>query len=87
MKTTRKKAIVTALVAIAVVAWALRGMGVLYIPGLTALALAAAMGIVGVTFLSQKGASKKIGGVLLIAYGLFNLLVGLVEIYSRIRGA
>ena len=59
------------LVIIALVAWLLRKMDILYIPGLAGLTLGVALGMVGVGFIAQKDKSKK-----LLAMFLAILMVG-----------
>ena len=46
------------LVIIALVAWLLRKMDILYIPGLAGLTLGVALGMVGVGFIAQKDTSQ-----------------------------
>ena len=62
------------LVIIALVAWLLRKMDILYIPGLAGLTLGVALGMVGVGFIAQKDKSKKVAGVLILAFGLLNII-------------
>ena len=74
------------LVAVAMVAWLLRKFKVLYVPALTAFSLGVAMGMLGVSYIAEKSKSRKAGGVLILAFGLFNVFVGIMEIYSTING-
>jgi len=74
------------LVIVGLVAWVLRKMNILYVPALTAFTLGVAMGMLGVGFIAQKDKSKKIAGVLVLSFGLFNVLTGILEIYGRING-
>ena len=55
------------LLVVAVIFWALRKANVLYIPGLAAIALAIAMGLLGMGYIAQKQKSRKAAGVLLLA--------------------
>jgi uncharacterized membrane protein YadS len=74
------------LVIIALVAWLLRKMDILYIPGLAGLTLGVALGMVGVGFIAQKDKSKKVAGVLILAFGLLNIVVAFMEV-TVLRGA
>lgn len=74
------------LVIIALVAWLLRKMDILYIPGLAGLTLGVALGMVGVGFIAQKDKSKKLAGVLVLAFGLLNIVVAFMEV-TVLRGA
>ena len=56
--------------------------GVLYIPGLAAILLAIGMGLLGMGYIAQKNKARKVGGVLLLAFALLQLIVGLMEIRS-----
>lgn len=73
------------LVIIALVAWLLRKMDILYIPGLAGLTLGVALGMVGVGFIAQKDKSKKVAGVLILAFGLLNIIVAFMEV-TVLRG-
>ena len=68
------------LLAVAVVFWALRKANILYIPGLAAILLAVAMGLLSMSYISQKNKSRKLAGVLLLAFALLQIIVGLMEI-------
>lgn len=68
------------LLVVAVIFWALRKANVLYIPGLAAIALAIAMGLLGMGYIAQKQKSRKVAGVLLLAFALLQIIVGLMEI-------
>ena len=74
------------LVVVAMVAWLLRKMEVLYVPALTAFSLGIAMGLLGLGFITEKDKSRKAAGVLILAFGLFNVFVGIMEIYSTVNG-
>ena len=85
-KLDRRSWIEIILVVIAMVAWALRKFKVLYMPALTSFALGIAMGLLGVGFIAEKNKSRKAAGVLVLAFGLFNVFVGIMEIYSAVNG-
>ena len=68
------------LLAVAVVFWVLRKMNVVYIPGLAPIALAIGMGLLGMGYIAQKQKSRKLAGVLLLAFALLQIIVGLMEI-------
>ena len=70
------------LLVVAVIFWALRKANVLYIPGLAAILLAIGMGLLGMGYIAQKNKTRKVGGVLLLAFALLQLIVGLMEIRS-----
>lgn len=65
------------LLVVAVIFWVLRKANVLYIPGLAAIALAIAMGLLGMGYIAQKQKSRKIAGVLLLAFALLQIILGL----------
>ncbi len=71
---------------IAIIAWLLRKLEILYIPGLAGLTLGVALGMVGVNFIAQKDKSKKVAGVLILAFGLLNIVVAFMEV-TVLRGA
>ena len=73
------------LVAIALVAWLLRKLDILYIPGLSGVTLGVALGMLGVGFIAQKDKSKKVSGVLILAFGLLNIVVAFMEV-TVLRG-
>ena len=73
------------LVAIALVAWLLRKLDILYIPGLSGVTLGVALGMLGVGFIAQKDKSKKVAGVLILAFGLLNIVVAFMEV-TVLRG-
>ena len=70
------------LLVLALVLLALRRAGVLYIPGLAAILLAIGMGLLGMGYIAQKNKARKVGGVLLLAFALLQLIGGLMEIRS-----
>mgnify|MGYP003368948151 CR=1 FL=1 len=65
------------LLVVAVIFWGLRKANILYIPGLAAIALAIAMG-----HIANKQKTRKLAGVLLLAFALLQIIVGLMEIRS-----
>lgn len=71
---------------IAIIAWLLRKLEILYIPGLAGITLGVALGMVGVNFIAQKDKSKKVAGVLILAFGLLNIVVAFMEV-TVLRGA
>lgn len=78
-----------ALVVIAMVSWAVnKGTGGAYpvLGVVTAFSLGVAMGFIGRSFIAQKGASRKIAGVLVLAFGLFNVFIGVVGLYAMFNG-
>lgn len=72
------------LLVVAIVFWALRKANVLYVPGLAAIALALGLGLLGVGYIADKQKTRKIAGVLLLAFALLQIIVGLMEIRSFI---
>ena len=62
--------------------------GVSYVPGLTALTLCVAMCAEGADMLKgtgkKKNTSRRLAAVLVLAFGLFNLVVGGMEIYQYV---
>lgn len=62
--------------------------GVSYVPGLTALTLCVAMCAEGADMLKgtgkKKNTSRRLAAVLVLAFGLFNLVVGGIEIYQYV---
>ena len=85
-KLDRRSWIEIVLVVIGLVAWLLRKMKVLYVPALTSFSLGIAMGLLGVGFIAEKNKSRKVAGVLILSFGLFNVFVGIMEIYSAVNG-
>ena len=79
-KLDRRTLLEIVLLAVAVVFWALRKANILYIPGLAAISLAVAMGLLSMSYISQKNKSRKLAGVLLLAFALLQIIVGLMEI-------
>ena len=73
---------------VAVAAWILEKMEIFAVPGLTAIALCVAMCVEGADLLKgtgkKKNTSRRLAAVLVLAFGLFNLVVGGMEIYNYI---
>ena len=68
------------LLVIAVIFWSLRKFGVLTAPWalmVAALSLAVSMGLLGMGYIAQKQKSRKIAGVLLLAFALLQIILGL----------
>ena len=57
----------------------LRKLNVLYIPGLSMILLAGSMIIVGIMMFQLKQ-KKKLGGTLILAFGLFCVVAAIMEI-------
>ena len=73
------------LLVIAVIFWGLRKFGVLTAPWalmVAALSLAVSMGLLGTGYIAQKQKSRKLAGILLLAFALLQIIVGLMEIRS-----
>lgn len=86
MKPDARNKIEIGLIVVAMLAWVLRKARVIYIPGLTAFSLGIAMGLLGMGFIAQKDKSRKLAGVLVLAFGLFNVFVGIMEIIAVRNG-
>lgn len=73
---------------VAVAAWILEKMEIFAIPGLTAIALCVAMCVEGADLLKgtgkKKNTSRRLAAILVLAFGLFNLVVGGIEIYQYV---
>ena len=73
---------------VAVSAWILEKMEIFAVPGLTAIALCVAMCVEGADLLKgtgkKKNTSRRLAAVLVLAFGLFNLVVGGMEIYQYV---
>ena len=72
----------------AVAAWMLEKREIFAVPGLTAIALCVAMCVEGADLLKgtgkKKNTSRRLAAVLVLAFGLFNLVVGGMEIYQYV---
>lgn len=73
------------LLAVSVVFWFLRKLNMIYIPAASAFALAASMILLGLTML-KADASKKLASVFIIAFGLFMIVFGVIELYGYFHG-
>lgn len=86
MSKMQKIAVVFLVVAVA--AWILEKMEIFAVPGLTAIALCVAMCVEGADLLKgtgkKKNTSRRLAAVLVLAFGLFNLVVGGMEIYQYV---
>lgn len=75
---------------IAAASWVLHKMNVFYVPGLTALTLCVAMSLAGSDMLKgtgkKKNTSRRFAAILILAFGLFNLVYGGFEIYDYVLG-
>lgn len=79
MSMNTKKNIAIVLLVISMLLWVLRKLNVLYIPGLSMLLLAGSMIIVGIMMFQLKQ-KKKLGGTLILAFGLFCVVAAIMEI-------
>ena len=77
MNTNKNVAIV--LLVVSMLLWVLRKLNVLYIPGLSMILLAGSMIIVGIMMFQLKQ-KKKLGGTLILAFGLFCVVAAIMEI-------
>lgn len=75
---TKKNAAIVLLV-VSMLLWVLRKLNVLYIPGLSMILLAGSMIIVGIMMFQLKQ-KKKLGGTLILAFGLFCVVAAIMEI-------
>lgn len=88
-KLSRTNIIEIVLVVIAMLAWLVNragNMGSPVLGAVTAFCLGIAMGFIGRSFIAQSGLSRKVAGVLVLAFGLFNVFVGIMEVYSYMHG-
>lgn len=85
MSLNTKKTVSLVLLAISALSWILHRVGLLYIPALTPFTLAASMLLFGTAML-RANSEKKILPVLVVAFGLLNVVVGALEIYSYFKG-
>ena len=79
MSMNTKKNVAIVLLVVSMLLWVLRKLNVLYIPGLSMLLLAGSMIIVGIMMFQLKQ-KKKLGGTLILAFGLFCVVAGIMEI-------
>ncbi|MEI3092077.1 MAG: hypothetical protein V8S83_07210 [Oscillospiraceae bacterium] len=74
-----KKNVAIVLLVVSMLLWVLRKLNVLYIPGLSMILLAGSMIIVGIMMFQLKQ-KKKLGGTLILAFGLFCVVAAIMEI-------
>ncbi|HCI68391.1 MAG TPA: hypothetical protein DER17_05105 [Oscillibacter sp.] len=79
MSMNTKKNVAIVLLAVSMLLWVLRKLNVLYIPGLSMILLAGSMIIVGIMMFQLKQ-KKKLGGTLILAFGLFCVVAAIMEI-------
>lgn len=79
MSMNTKKNVAIVLLVVSMLLWVLRKLNVLYIPGLSMLLLAGSMIIVGIMMFQLKQ-KKKLGGTLILAFGLFCVVAAIMEI-------
>ncbi len=79
MSMNTKKNVAIVLLVISMLLWVLRKLNVLYIPGLSMILLAGSMLIVGIMMFQLKQ-KKKLGGTLILAFGLFCVVAAIMEI-------
>ena len=85
---SKMQKIAAVVLVVAVAAWILEKMEIFAVPGLTAIALCVAMCVEGADLLKgtgkKKNTSRRLAAVLVLAFGLFNLVVGGMEIYQYV---
>ncbi len=79
MSMNTKKNVAIVLLVVSMLLWVLRKLNVLYIPGLSMILLAGSMIIVGLMMFQLKQ-KKKLGGTLILAFGLFCVVAAIMEI-------
>ena len=79
MSMQTKKNVAIVLLVLSMLLWVMRKLNVLYIPGLSMFLLAGSMVIVGIMMFQLKQ-KKKLGGTLILAFGLFCIVTGIMEI-------
>ena len=79
MSMNTKKNVAIVLLVVSMLLWVLRKLNVLYIPGLSMILLAGSMIIVGIMMFQLKQ-KKKLGGTLLLAFGLFCVMAAIMDI-------
>ena len=78
MSMNTKKNVAIVLLVVSMLLWVLRKLNVLYIPGLSMILLAGSMIIVGIMMFQLKQ-KKKLGGTLILAFGLFCVVAAIME--------
>ena len=81
MKLETKRRLSMLLLAVAVIFWLLRQLAVVYIPGVSALALAGAMLLLA-SGMDRSRSSQKAAVTLIFAFGLLNILFAIIELYG-----
>ena len=79
MSMNTKKNVAIVLLVVSMLLWVLRKLNVLYIPGLSMILLAGSMIIVGIMMFQLKQ-KKKLGGTLIMDFGLFCVVAAIMEI-------
>ena len=79
MSMQTKKNVAIVLLVLSMLLWVMRKLNVLYIPGLSMFLLAGSMVIVGIMMFQLKQ-KKKLGGTLILAFGLFCIVTAVMEI-------
>ena len=79
MSMNTKKNVAIVLLVVSMLLWVLRKLNVLYILGLSMILLAGSMIIVGIMMFQLKQ-KKKLGGTLILAFGLFCVVAAIMEI-------
>ena len=81
MSMNTKKNVAIVLLVVSMLLWVLRKLNVLYIPGLSMILLAGSMIIVGIMMFQLKQ-KKKLGGTLILAFGLFCVVAAIMDTLS-----
>ena len=81
MTMNTKKNVAMVLLVLSMLLWVMRKLNVLYVPGLSMILLAVSMIIVGIMMFQLKQ-KKKLGGTLILAFGLFCIVAAIMEILS-----
>lgn len=84
MKLETKRRLSMLLLAVAVIFWLLRQLAVVYIPGVSALALAGAMLLLA-SGMDRSRSGQKAAVTLIFAFGLLNILFAIIELYGYFR--
>ena len=79
MTMNTKKNVAMVLLVLSMLLWVMRKLNVLYVPGLSMILLAVSMIIVGIMMFQLKQ-KKKLGGTLILAFGLFCVVAAIMEI-------
>ena len=79
MSMNTKKNVAIVLLVVSMLLWVRRKLNVLYIPGLSMFLLAGSMIIVGIMMFQLKQ-KKKLGGTLILAFGLFCVVAAIMAI-------